>query len=115
MSMKLTPELDGAAQHRLGLVAVGRLAPDARAGDAHGAEAEPVDREVAADVDGPGCGRRQARVVCHLCLLRITFSFASDRRTRITRSRCYTLRRLDVGRIMERRQPETTTIGRSAV
>ena len=42
-------ELDRAAQDGAGVVEVGGRAPDAVAGDAHGAEAEPVDGEVAAD------------------------------------------------------------------
>ena len=49
-------ELDRPAQHRLGLVAVRRLTPDAVTGDPHRAEAETVHGEVAADVDGAGGG-----------------------------------------------------------
>ncbi len=37
-------ELDSAAQHPHGFAAVGGRAPDALAGQAHCAEAEPVDR-----------------------------------------------------------------------
>jgi hypothetical protein len=47
-------ELDRAAQHRLRLVAVRGLAPDAVTGDAHGPEAEAVDRQVAAHIDRAG-------------------------------------------------------------
>ena len=36
------------------LVAVGRRTPDAVAGDLHGAVAEPVDGEVAAEGEGAG-------------------------------------------------------------
>ena len=51
-------ELNGSAQHRLGLVGVGRLAPDAAPGDAHRAEPEAIDGDVAADRDraGGSCG-----------------------------------------------------------
>ena len=51
-------QLDGAAQHAPGLAAIGRVADDARAGDAHRAEAEAVHGEVAADGDGPGDARQ---------------------------------------------------------
>jgi hypothetical protein len=55
---EVDPELDGSAQHSAGLVSVGRIAPDASAGDAHGAEAEAVDRQVATNIDRSGVGRR---------------------------------------------------------
>ena len=45
-------ELYGPTQHPDGLVVVGGRAPDAFAGDAHGAVAEAVDGEVAADGEG---------------------------------------------------------------
>ena len=60
--MKLT-SLDGSAQHSASLVSVGRIAPDASAGDAHCAEAETVDRQVATDVDRSGV-RRSWSVAC---------------------------------------------------
>jgi hypothetical protein len=47
-------ELDRAAQHRLRLVAVSGRAPDTVTGDPHGAEAQAVDRQVAAHVDRAG-------------------------------------------------------------
>ena len=52
--MKFTPSSTARRTHRLRHVAVRRLTPDAVAGDPHRAEAEAVDREVAADVDGAG-------------------------------------------------------------
>ena len=52
MSMKFDAEFDRAAQHPDAFVAVGGRTPDALAGQAHGAEAEPVDGEVAADSEG---------------------------------------------------------------
>ena len=55
MSMKFTPELDGAAQHADAFVAVGGRAPDALTGDAHGAEAEAVDGQIAAEGERSGC------------------------------------------------------------
>jgi hypothetical protein len=33
---------------------IGRFTPDTPAGDAHGAEAQTVDLEIAADLEGPG-------------------------------------------------------------
>src|SRR5918994_833572 len=60
---EVDPELDGSAQHSAGLVSVGRIAPDASAGDAHRAEAETVDHQVATDLDGSG-GRRRCSVAC---------------------------------------------------
>ena len=44
-------QLDGAPQHGLRHLAVGRVAPDAGAGDAHRAEAEAAHGEVTTDVD----------------------------------------------------------------
>jgi len=41
---------------RIASLAVGRRAPDALAGDAHGAEAEPIDLDVAADREAAGLG-----------------------------------------------------------
>ena len=59
-------ELDDPAQHALGPVAVGRLAPDPVAGDPHRAEAEAVDLEVAADLESVGgCCHRGAIVSSH--------------------------------------------------
>ena len=48
--MKSTTELDGPPQQGGGLAPVGRVAPDAAAGDAHGAEAQPPHCQVGADV-----------------------------------------------------------------
>ena len=75
-------ELDGAAQHADALVAVGRRAPDARAGELHGAVAEAVDGQVAAqghgaagfswcrhDVFVPGATKRTRRA-CRPCTTR---------------------------------------------
>ena len=45
-------ELDRPPQHPAALVRVGGLAPDPGAGDAHGAEPEPADRQVAPDGEG---------------------------------------------------------------
>jgi hypothetical protein len=45
-------QLDHAAQDRLGVVRIVGRPPDAVAGDAHGAEAEPADFEIAADREG---------------------------------------------------------------
>ena len=47
-------ELDGAAEDAEGLVAVGGRPPDSFAGDAHGAVAHAMDREVAAEGEGAG-------------------------------------------------------------
>ena len=49
-------ELDGAAQHPQRLVAVRGLAPDALAGELHGAVAEAYDGQVAAEREGAGRG-----------------------------------------------------------
>ena len=46
-------ELDRAAQGRYGTRAVLRRAPGTRAGDLHGAVAEPGDPQLAADPEGP--------------------------------------------------------------
>ena len=54
--MKLTPSSGMRRSVRSTSVAVGGLAPDAAPGDAHGAEAEAVDRELAADPEGAGRG-----------------------------------------------------------
>ena len=48
-------ELGQRPQDRERGVVVGRRAPDALAGDAHRAEAEAGDLEVAADLEGAGC------------------------------------------------------------
>jgi hypothetical protein len=64
-------ELDRAAQHPHGAVGVGGVAPDAGPGQLHRAEAEPDDREVAAQPegaargggDGAGHGRSEIRRV----------------------------------------------------
>ena len=61
--MKFDAEFDGAAQHPDAFVAVGRRAPHALAGQAHGAEAEPVDGQVAAESEGSGCLGRSVVVV----------------------------------------------------
>ena len=55
MSMKFDAEFDRAAQHADAFVAVVRRAPDALAGQAHGAESEPVDGEIAAEGERSGC------------------------------------------------------------
>ena len=52
--MKLTPSSRQALEGGDRLIAVFRLAPDAGAGDAHGAETEAVNGDVAADPKGPG-------------------------------------------------------------
>ena len=49
--------LDGAAQDGDGFVAVIGLSPDALPGQLHGAVAESVDLEVAAELEGAGGGR----------------------------------------------------------
>ena len=54
--------LDRAPEHRLRGVPVRGLAPDPCPGDAHRAEAEPVDGEVTADIDRAG---RAGSVVSH--------------------------------------------------
>ena len=45
-------ELDDAPEQALGLLGVVGRAPDATAGDPHGAEAEPADLEITADGEG---------------------------------------------------------------
>ena len=62
-------ELDGAAQHPDRLVGVGRVAPDARAGQLHRAVTEPVDRQVAAERNVP-----DAFAGCSLMLVAIGHS-----------------------------------------
>ena len=54
---EIDAQLDRAAQDGDRLAVVGRLAPDAVAGDLHRAEAEPVDGKIAADREGaaPEC------------------------------------------------------------
>ncbi len=44
-------------QHAKHLVAIGRVTPDSASHDAHGAEAESVDRDVAADLERAGQSR----------------------------------------------------------
>ena len=58
-------ELDRAAQHADGLVGVGGVAPDAGAGQLHRAVAEPVDGQLAAEVEGAGGARGAVWVVAH--------------------------------------------------
>ena len=53
-------ELDGPPQDGDRGVVIGRRAPDALAGDAHGAEAEAMDLEVAAEGEG-AAERHRAR------------------------------------------------------
>ena len=65
-------ELDCPAQHADGGVVVGRLAPDARAGQLHGSEAETVDRQIAAELEG--AGRFGGRCVVVLAVVVINFS-----------------------------------------
>ena len=48
-------EFDRAPQHADRFVAVGGRAPNALAGEAHGAEAEAVDGEIAAESERSGC------------------------------------------------------------
>ena len=64
-------ELQRAAQHPLALLAIGRLAPDPFPGDTHSAEPKPIDRHIAADVDGSGKRRGDCarRAICHSILL----------------------------------------------
>jgi hypothetical protein len=47
--MKLTPSSTARRRHALGFIRILGLAPDARAGDAHRAKAEPVHFEVLAE------------------------------------------------------------------
>src|SRR5690606_35762339 len=49
-------QLGQAGERALGFGGVLWVAPDARAGDAHGAEAKAVDRQVAADEEGAAGG-----------------------------------------------------------
>ena len=49
-------ELDRAAQHPLCLGRILRWAPDAGAGDAHGAKAHAIHRQIATDADGARSG-----------------------------------------------------------
>ena len=49
--MKLTPSSGTRFKRAERLGAIRRLAPDARAGDAHGAEAEAIDLDLAADLE----------------------------------------------------------------
>ena len=54
MSIRFDAELDGAAQHADRLVVVARRPPHAGAGELHGAVAEAVDGQVAADGERGG-------------------------------------------------------------
>ncbi len=58
-------QLDRPAQHGDGRVVVGGRAPDAPPRDAHGPEAEAVDRQVAEGEAAGGCGGRVRSVVRH--------------------------------------------------
>src|SRR6202042_2256663 len=71
------------AQGRLGLLAVRWLTPDPSARDPHRAVAQPVNREVAADVYG--AGRRGRRVSRHEVLLARTWAPAFQFRVKIVR------------------------------
>ena len=62
--MRVDAELEGPAEDANGLVVILGRPPDALPGDAHGAEAEPVDGKVAADREGAASGRG-AKIVCH--------------------------------------------------
>jgi hypothetical protein len=62
---RLPASSPAAAQHRLGLVAVGGRAPDTGTGDPHGAEAEAVDRQVTADIDRAGHAGVHGRPLRH--------------------------------------------------
>src|ERR1700756_1545781 len=55
---KIDSEFNGAAQNSNRFVAIFRRPPDSFSREAHGAEAEPVDDEIAADSELPGFGRR---------------------------------------------------------
>ena len=46
---EIDAKLDGATQHGDGFLPIGGFAPDASAGEAHGAEAETIDRQFVAD------------------------------------------------------------------
>src|SRR5580658_7112257 len=59
-------QLDDPPQRRQGLRLIRRIAPDAAAGDAHGAETEPGHRQVPADVDRARI--RRAEFAPHLAL-----------------------------------------------
>ena len=52
--MKLTPSSGRRLSVRSASASIRRRAPDALAGDAHGAEAEAMDGEVAADLEAAG-------------------------------------------------------------
>src|SRR6476469_5125673 len=66
---KIDAELGQTPQGAKRLSAVGRRTPNARAGDAHGAEAEAMNQDVAADLEGAGlAGVELGRCVfcCHV-------------------------------------------------
>ena len=48
---EIDAQLRKALQHAQGFRLIARRAPDARAGDLHGAEAQPVDRDLATDLE----------------------------------------------------------------
>ncbi len=54
--MKSMPSSGKRSSVRTDLVMILRLAPDAAAGDAHGAEAEAIDCEIPADLELTGLG-----------------------------------------------------------
>jgi hypothetical protein len=54
-------ELDRAAQNLEGIGAIGGPAPDALAGDAHGAKAETIDEEIATEIPSRIGRERQGR------------------------------------------------------
>src|SRR5215470_7537388 len=62
-------------QRRLGLVFIRRLAPDAPAGDAHRAEAQPAYHQVAADLDA--ARRRRVGWIGHAASLGLPLQFLS--------------------------------------
>ena len=62
--MKLTPSSTARRRTRMHSSWIGRRAPDALAGQAHGAESEAVDREVAADGEGGPIFSDALRVIC---------------------------------------------------
>ena len=55
---KIDPEFNGAAQNSNRFVVIFRRPPDSFSREAHGAEAEPVDDEIAADSELAGFGCR---------------------------------------------------------
>jgi len=55
---KIDPEFNGAAQNSNRLVVIFRRPPDSLSREAHGAEAEPVDDEIAANSELAGFGCR---------------------------------------------------------